>query len=486
LYISHDNSYNQKISLVGDKQIEDYQKYDIPLIPQSYSVYDIKNVIVSTKGKFNSTKKDLVLADLNMNVLINTLLVDENITFDLGEGDKNGIFAYEVEKSPQEVTKKDFVHVMSSDEILRTYPRFVGIDTRYQCRKINKKIFKAIRFLLLQTFPKSITREYEKYDGNFDDAYNGYINNLDPADCRFKLKIQYKDTVDNMKTIRLFNLKKEGFNPDEEIKKVATEGLQEAFTDVQEYEKELKTKYEHKTEEEIKRMIYSIDVDLEEEPFASFDELFPNCKEIEALYVIMPSACDFDELMEEYNRKVYQKSIIDEKIYLFSENSIETKIRRVTEKCVKCKKNVPQTHFISETIQLPKYLIIYAHKSEEKRLVMPDRIKPFKKKCLYELKGFVVFEEKDKDKLNNDLTTYFRKDKGTWIKLFNSLKELEYISELQQEGNLDNDIACLKQSKDKVNDVLYGKEAGGFAVKYEDQYLHKYLYKALIYKLIAK
>jgi hypothetical protein len=118
---------------------------------------------------------------------------------------------------------------------------------------------------------------------------------------------------------------------------------------------------------------------------------------------------------------------------------------------------------------------VYANKGEEKRLVMPDKIKPFKKKCLYELKGFLVFDESEKQKLKSELTAYMRSGKNSWIKIFNTRKELEYKTECK-----------LKENTSVLDEKHYKKACGGYEVNFEDQFLHKYLYKGLIYKLIAR
>lgn len=97
----------------------------------------------------------------------------------------------------------------------------------------------------------------------------------------------------------------------------------------------------------------------------------------------------------------------------------------------------------------------------------------------------MVFDEKDRNKTSNELTVYFRKDRATWIKMFNSRKEIEYITELKMKS--DNVLGASDVlDPNKINEISHKKVCNGFPVNFEDQYLHKYLYKGLIYKLIAK
>ena len=482
LYIELEDGQNKKISVVGDTFYSDYHKIDIPLNPGAYSFADIKNTIIATQKEFDVRNKDLVLAELKMNVFMSTLITNEDITFELKEGDKSGIFAYEIDKKQKSIEIKDFVHIMSNEETLKTYPRFVGIDFNQQCRKLNIKIFSAIRTLLKQTFDKSIVKKYEKMSYGAEEAYKAFMS-LDPSLFRFKLKIQYKQDGNIVKTLRQLKMERDGFSMDKEALMESEKGLRERGTDFSYYKQELKYKYDNKTDEEINRMLFSIDIDLEEDPFTNVNQILPNTDMIEMVYLIMPPTSDFNDLLDDYTRKVYPKYGTEDKIYRFTENSIDMMIRKVNEKCRKCKKVVTQSHFVSEAITLPKYLIMYASKGEEKRIVMPDRIKPFRDRSLYELKGFVVYEEKDKARITNELVAYLRKDKSTWVKIFNSRKENEYMTELQMKSGYSHVLE--DESGDPLNPSNL-KVCGGFKVNYEDQFLTKYLYKALIYKLIGK
>ena len=367
---------------------------------------------------------------------------------------------------------------MSYEETLKTYPRYVGIDVTDRCKRINFKIFKVIRPLLMQTLHKSVIKRYEKYGFTAEEAYREYMN-LDVEEYRFKIKAQYKPSEEIAREIRLAKMKQEGFDLSEELVNTAEEGLQEQLGELEEMD-ELQEKYIDKTEQEIRRMKFSINVDLEEVSHSKLGKILPFVEEIERLYVIMPPAADFTDLQQDYDEKIYPKDEFEDKIYKVNDNSIDIKIRTIEEKCFKCKKLFKQSHYISDVVQLPEYMIIYNKKGNEKRIVMPDRIKPFKRKCLYELKGFMVVDEKNRSKITNEITSYLRKDKDVWVKIMNTRKEIEHITDLQLKNP--NAIASTetieKFSKEKVN--------SGFIVNYEEQYLHKYLYKALIYKLIVK
>lgn len=61
--------------------------------------------------------------------------------------------------------------------------------------------------------------------------------------------------------------------------------------------------------------------------------------------------------------------------------------------------------------------------------------------------------------------------------------EIEYHTESQMR----NESSILQGNyEEKKRDIESKKKQGGFPVRFEDQYLHKYLYKGLIYKLIVK
>jgi len=154
---------------------------------------------------------------------------------------------------------------------------------------------------------------------------------------------------------------------------------------------------------------------------------------------------------------------------------------------VQCKKNVQLSHYISEVVHLPKYFLVFSEQGDEKRVVMPDRIRPLDKKCLYELKGFIVCDEKDINKPQSELTSYFRKDKNNWVKIFNSRKEIEFITEMKMKMKPNqNMIRSNEELNAQLEKVANSKTCGGFPVRFEEQYLHRYVYKALIYKLIGK
>ena len=309
----------------------DYHKIDIPLNPGAYSFSDIKNTIIATQKGFDVRSKDLVLADLKMNVHMNSLITNEDITFELREGDKSGIFAYEIDKKQKSIEIKDFIHIMSYEETLKTYPRFVGIDFNQQSRKLNMKIFSAIRTLLIQTFDKSIIRKYEKLGNSIEDAYKAYMD-LEPNDFRFKLKVQYKQDSNIIKTLRHLKMEREGFTMDRDAKMESEKGLRERVTDFTYYKQELKLKYDNKTEEEINRMLFSIDIDLEDDPYSKVTDLLPHTNMVEMIYLIMPPASDFSDLLDNYTSKVYPQAGTEDKIYRFTENSIDMMIRKVTEK----------------------------------------------------------------------------------------------------------------------------------------------------------
>jgi hypothetical protein len=52
---------------------------------------EIKDVIKSTQNEFNEKEKQLVIVDLVRNVQINTIIEDDEMVFDLKEGDRSGI-----------------------------------------------------------------------------------------------------------------------------------------------------------------------------------------------------------------------------------------------------------------------------------------------------------------------------------------------------------------------------------------------------------
>ena len=92
----------------------------------------------------------------------------------------------------------------------------------------------------------------------------------------------------------------------------------------------------------------------------------------------------------------------------------------------------------------------------------------------------MVVDEKNRSKLTNEVTSYLRKEKNSWIKIMNTRKEIEHITDLQLRNpdHIASNESLERFAKQKVN--------GGFVVNYEEQFLHRYLYKALIYKLIVK
>jgi hypothetical protein len=482
MYIKWDDSYNNKFSLIGDVDFEDYETYDIPFIPKSYSMGEIKDVIKSTQNEFNEKEKQLVIVDLVRNVQINTIIEDDEMVFDLKEGDRSGIWAYEIDIAEGKVDLLDFVHIQSFDEVFKSHPRFVGINQSASCKSINIKIFKSIRMLLRQTLEKSVTKKYEKYGNNLEEIYKDYMR-LDDTDYRFTLTIQYHETENVMRKLRIAKLERDGFSLDEETRKQTEAGASEQLVDVNYYKAELGAKYGTGWEDDIDKLMFQLNIDLEEEGFTPFAKAIPCLDEIDKIIVKMPPWADFTELLEHNNARIHETNSLDSKIYKFTDESLKKNIRRVLEKCSQCKKTIYQTHTVSDILLLPKYILIYANKNEEKRLVMPDRLRPFSKKCLYELKGFIVFDEKDKEKTKIEYTAYFRKEKNNWIKIFNTRKEMEHKTALRMKQN-DFSTAVDLNSHLVVADNL--KDGEGFPVRFEEQFLHKYLYKALIYKLIVK
>lgn len=91
MYVKCDDSDHNKFSIIGDVDYEDYETYDIPFIPKSYTMGEIKSVITSTQNEFNDNEKQLVIVDLVRNVQISTIIEDDEMVFDLKEGDRSGI-----------------------------------------------------------------------------------------------------------------------------------------------------------------------------------------------------------------------------------------------------------------------------------------------------------------------------------------------------------------------------------------------------------
>ncbi|CAI2362016.1 unnamed protein product [Moneuplotes crassus] len=481
LYIKKENS-DTFISHVGKMEFDEYEKYEIPIIPGKYSVDSIKDMLKATQEDFDYTKKDLSLVDMRLNVDINSLLQGEHLEFELKEGDKNAIYAYEVEKQQRELLMRDFVHIMSYDEALKFYPRFVGIDYSKKCGEVNKRIFKAIRPLLAQLFDKSITKKYEKYTSNFDDIYSEYMK-MDPIDYRFRLKFEYVNNEEVITELRKFQFEKEGFSLNDKALKQNEIGLNDQTKLDKQYKQELRDKYKYKTNEEIENMLYCIEIDLQEEYYCKITDVLPCINYIEKVYVIMPPSAEFDQIKEDFNRKVLPNENAEEAIYNFKEHSIDMMLRKLVEKCVKCKKEVAQTHFISETVSLPRYFICFAKKGQERRIVMEHKIKPFKRNGLYELTGFFVFDEDEGSKKSHELVSYFRTPESEWVKILNSKMEFDHYSRINAKEISSAESLTFDQKKRKIEQQ---KVSGGFPVKFEEQYRHNYLYKGLIYKLISQ
>ena len=255
MYVKVDEINNQKISTIGDVSYDDYDKYDIPFIPQSYTMGDIRKTIISTQKDFDPERKQLVMVDLESNVDLNQIIHEDDIVFELKEGDRNGIFGYEIDKNYHDIKVTDFLHITSFDDTLKTYPRFVGIDFRAPCRKINLKIFEALRMLLRQTLDKSTTKLYEKYGNSLEESYKQYMQ-LDETDFRFTIKVQYKETENVMKKLRVVKLERDGFNMTDEARKEAEEGMREQMADYNYYRQEMGISEGANTEEEIGKLMF--------------------------------------------------------------------------------------------------------------------------------------------------------------------------------------------------------------------------------------
>jgi hypothetical protein len=132
--------------------------------------------------------------------------------------------------------------------------------------------------------------------------------------------------------LRQRRMQKEGFDLDEDAKEENKKGLREHLADFNYYKQELQNKYDYKTEDELKRMMFSYDMDLEDDPQRILADIIPNHEMVEKVYVIMPPAADFSDLSEDFNRKVNKISGLDDKVYKFNDSSVDMKIRKIVEK----------------------------------------------------------------------------------------------------------------------------------------------------------
>ena len=88
LYIKYDSLSSKKMSFLGEKQFDDYERYNIPFMPDSYKTSEIRDIVLATQTGFDHANKKLVLADLSMNVQLNCILTNQDIMFELKEGEK--------------------------------------------------------------------------------------------------------------------------------------------------------------------------------------------------------------------------------------------------------------------------------------------------------------------------------------------------------------------------------------------------------------